>query len=198
MKIYTKAGDHGTTNLMNIQHVSKDDDRINLLGNIDELTSNIGLAKAVETSNNIKLELERIQKNLMKIMASIADQYNTEYNLSEAEIAHLEEEIDRLENSFSRRKEFILPGDCVESARFDVIRTITRRTERSLVVVDKQYAVDSGAKKYVNRLSDYFYILARYNDFKNANNSCTITADMNSGITQEELVKAIVKELQRW
>lgn len=165
MSIYTKTGDKGYTNLMKIQNVSKTDERIQLLGNIDELTSSIGLVKASDNREKVISELERIQKNLMTVMASIADPGNKEFILSENEITYLEEEINRLEDSFPRNKEFVLPGGNSISAQLDVCRTVARRAERWLVQVDRRYGVDKFCKVYMNRLADYLYMLARYTDY---------------------------------
>jgi ATP:cob(I)alamin adenosyltransferase len=165
MSIYTKTGDKGYTNLMKIQNVSKSDDRIQLLGNIDELTSSIGLVKAWDNREKIKFQLERIQKNLMTVMASIADPGNKTFILNEEETTYLEEEINRLEDSFPRKKEFVLPGSNSISAQLDVCRTVTRRAERWLIQVDKRFGVDKWSKIYMNRLADYLYMLARYTDY---------------------------------
>jgi len=176
MNIYTKTGDDGTTSLKKLQNVSKFDDRIQLLGNIDELTSSLGVVKASEARAEVKAELERIQINLVKIMSSVADQNNEEYYLPEKEVTHLEEEIDRMENSFPRKKEFVLPGSNIKSAQIDLARTVARRAERSLIVVASKYKVDQETKKYMNRLADYLYILARYIDYhyekKDSNSNC--------------------------
>lgn len=169
MTIYTKTGDKGITRLAKVQHISKSDERIHLLGNIDELTSHIGLVKASETRDDIRVELERVQNNLKTVMAGIADQYNTTYAMKEIEVNHLEEEINRMESSFSMPKEFIIPGENVLSAQFDITRTVARRAERYLSNVEKRYHVDQVMLKYMNRLSDYLFVLARYTDdmFKN-------------------------------
>lgn len=202
MSIYTKTGDKGYTNLMKIQNISKSDDRIQLLGNIDELTSSIGLVKAFDNREEVKLQLERIQKNLMNVMAGIADPGNKGFILSEEEITYLEDEINRLEDSFNRKKEFVLPGSNSISAQLDVCRTVARRAERWLVQVDRRYSVDKYSKIYMNRLADYLYMLARYTDYKleedingntkkEANNQKNITSKnnyigMNQGVEIHE------------
>ena len=165
MSIYTKAGDKGMTSLARTQNIPKSDDRIQLLGSLDELTSCLGLVKASETKPVIRVEIEKVQQNLMTIMAGIADQYNKDYKIKEEETLHLEEEINRMEEIYPRKQEFILPGDCIQSAQIDVARTIARRAERLMVAVDRKFTIDSGAKKYMNRLADYLYILARYTDY---------------------------------
>lgn len=166
-KIYTKSGDKGMTSLMKIQNVFKDDDRIELLGAIDELTSNLGLVKTLELEEKIKTQIVHIQQNLMTIMAGIADSYNQEHKLKEEEILVLEADIDELEALFPREKRFILPGDNRISAQLDVARTVTRRAERWMVCVDRKFGVDKNAKRFLNRLADYLYVTARYIDYLN-------------------------------
>jgi len=198
MSIYTKTGDKGFTSLAKLQNISKSDDRIQLLGNIDELTSNIGLVKASETREEVKLQLERIQKNLMTIMAGIADQYNSEFKMDEKEVMHLEEEINRLEDSFPRKKEFIIPGSNVKSAHMDVTRTIARRAERWLNAVDKKYNADSVAKKYMNRLADYLYMLARYTDYlqqSNKNSQINQLSEEQPKMINDEIIQLVLNKL---
>jgi ATP:cob(I)alamin adenosyltransferase len=198
MNIYTKTGDNGSTNLMKLQNVSKTDDRIQCLGTIDELTSQIGAVKAFETNEEVRKELERIQRNLMKIMAAIADQFNKEYKFSENEVTRLEEEIDRLETSFERKKEFVLPGSNPKSAQIDVARTIARRAERTLIAVDKKFNADAGAKKYMNRLADYLYMLARYNDNlieKDNTGKINQPKEVAPKMVNDDLVNAVLSKL---
>lgn len=164
MGIYTKTGDQGTTTLVNANHISKSDDRIELLGTIDELTSHLGIVKAASDDAGLKEFLERIQQNLMTVMAREADFSNRSYRLGPDEVKVLEEEIDRLENSFLREHQFILPGGCPRSAQIDVARTVARRAERRLAPVDRKYGSDPVIRQYMNRLSDYLYVLARYTD----------------------------------
>lgn len=164
MNIYTKNGDRGTTELVNAKNVSKSDDRIQLVGTIDELTSHIGLVKTMLSEKDTLRILEKIQTTLMTIMAGIADSYNREYKINDDKTEILEEEIDRLEALFKRPKEFILPGKCRLSAEIDITRTVARRAERALAAVSVKFGADTGAKKYLNRLADYLYVLARYVD----------------------------------
>lgn len=206
MSIYTKTGDSGTTRLMKIQNVAKSDDRIQLLGTIDELTSNLGLVKTMESRQTMIDELEHIQRNLMTIMAGVADQFNLEHKLPEEEVSHLEKEINRMENSFPRKKEFVLPGENELSARYDVARTVARRAERCLTVVDRKFDADTGAKKYMNRLADYLYMAARYTDYQTAQGEMIISQGRKEGSkdtsvkssqmpNQEYLVNAVLNKL---
>ena len=109
MNIYTKHGDRGTTSLANGMSVSKSDDRIELLGTIDELNSHIGLAKVLADAS-LKERLSHIQRNLMQIMAGVADPRNLDYRFTQDETSALEKEIDQIESSFPRAKEFVLYG----------------------------------------------------------------------------------------
>lgn len=165
MKVYTKAGDAGYTSLMDEKNVSKSDDRIRLLGSIDELTSNIGLVRSESKDSVLNEFLEQIQHKLMQFMAHVADRKNLMYFFEQSDITLLEKNIDQYEVSIIRQKNFILPGKCHLSAGLDVARTVARRAETHLTEVDKTYAIEPNSKKYINRLSDYLYIAARYVEF---------------------------------
>ena len=171
MKIYTKHGDGGMTTLMSATQISKADERIATLGSIDELTSQLGLAKAhiasmgTEDSAVCVEHFERIQASLMKVMASIAEPRNKKHELLPEETAFLEQIIDAVEASFPREHHFVMPGYCELSARLDVARTTARRAERQLAVMDRKYAANAASKAYLNRLSDYLYMLARRADY---------------------------------
>ena len=165
MKVYTRKGDKGKTSLINEVEVSKSDERIELLGTIDELSAAIGFAKVV-MSEEVQEELSAIQKELMFIMAGIADNDNPMYQVDEDEIHALEEKIDNIENQFEREKKLVLYGECEESARLDLARVAARKAERYFWKIQKEYNLDILAIQYMNRLSDYFYILARFEDSK--------------------------------
>ena len=164
MNIYTKNGDQGNSTLMDGKQTPKYDDRFHLLGSIDELTSQIGMAK-LKSDSRLKTNLTRIQKLLITVMASVADIANPAYFLEETEVTWLEQQIDQIERSFPRKKEFILPGETDLSTRLDVARTVCRRAERWMAAVHRNYCVDQTAMKFINRLSDYLYIEGRYADY---------------------------------
>ncbi len=187
MKIYTKTGDSGSTFLMNNVRVSKSDDRIELLGTIDELNSHLGLAK-VAADLVTKETLSRIQGELMSLMAGIADPRNQKYKVKEDQISFLEQEIDRIETSFEREKKFVLYGGCEFSARLDVARAVARRAERCFRKVSLRYGADANALRYLNRLSDYLYISARYADYLNKHKEI-------SSRQLESIVKEVIKHL---
>ena len=167
MSIYTKNGDKGTTNLVHTKNVSKSDDRIQLEGTIEELSSHIGVLKTMIEDGEILRFLEKIQENLMKIADGVADPYNRDYKINDDKTELLEEEIDRLEELFNLPKESLLPGTCRLSAEIDVTRAVARRAERDLATVSVKFGSDTGSKKYMNRLADYLYVLARYEEAKN-------------------------------
>ena len=160
MKIYTKGGDFGTTTLCGGKPVSKTDERIELLGTIDEVNSHLGLAKVV-AEDSLKESISHLQRNLMTVMAGISDADNTEFFIKDEQIADLEKEIDELEASFEREKGFVLYGTNELSARLDVARAVLRRAERDFCRVAQKYKTNKNAQVYINRLSDYLYILAR-------------------------------------
>ena len=166
MNIYTKNGDKGTTNLIHTKNVSKSDDRIQLVGTIDELTSHLGLVKTMLEDADAVHMLESIQEHLITVMAGVADPYSRDYKTSDDKTEVLEQEIDRLQTLYQQPKEFkfVLPGQCRLSAEIDIARTVARRAERALALVSVKFGADNGAKKYMNRLADYLYVLARYTD----------------------------------
>ena len=147
MKVYTKQGDGGMTSLMNGIRVSKWDERVELLGTLDELNSHIGLVKAATKGDgDLPERLSKIQRELMSMMAQVAAP----------------------SDAFPRKKEFVLYGGCELSARLDVARAVARRAERRFHKVAKCYRIDANALKYMNRLSDYLYIEARYADYQDS------------------------------
>ena len=164
MKIYTKTGDKGTTAMLSGIRIRKSDERIELIGTIDELNSHIGFVKVV-ASNSLKIELEEIQRTLMTIMSGLSDSRNRGYKIGEEKVQILEKEIDRVEQLFPRKKEFVLYGGCELSARLDVARAVARRADRIFAKVKNVHGVHPISMEYVNRLADYLYIQARYADF---------------------------------
>lgn len=171
MKIYTKTGDAGTTSLVHTKNITKSDDRLEVMGTMDELTSHIGLIKTKIQDEQVISFLEGIQQTLLTVMAGIADSYNTKYKLKEESSVELEKEIDRLEESFDRPKDFILPGSNSVSAEIDIARTVALRAERRLAAVSVKFGSDVGAKRYMNRLADYLYMLARSYEAKTEQNN---------------------------
>ena len=164
IEVYTGYGDKGMTDLSHTKNVSKSDDRICLMGSIEELVSHIGLVRALIGDGNVVRMLEKISETLKKITDGVSDPYNREFKVSEDRTELLEEEIGRMRKIFSGERLPILPGNSRVAAEIDVTRAVARRAERELALVSVKFGSDTGAKKYMNRLSDYFYVLARYVD----------------------------------
>ena len=164
MEVHTGYGDKGMTDLSHTKNVSKSDDRICLMGSIEELVSHIGLVRALIGDGDVVRMLEKISETLKKITDGVSDPYNREFKVSEDRTELLEEEIGRMRKIFSGERLPILPGDSRVAAEIDVTRAVARRAERELALVSVKFGSDTGAKKYMNRLSDYFYVLARYVD----------------------------------
>ena len=164
MEVYTGYGDKGMTDLSHTKNVSKSDDRICLMGSVEELMSHIGLVRVLVDDVDVVRMLEKISETLKKIIDGVSDPYNREFKVSEDRTELLEEEIGRRRKIFSGERLPILPGDSRVAAEIDVTRAVARRAERELALVSVKFGSDTGAKKYMNRLSDYFYVLARYVD----------------------------------
>lgn len=163
MSIYTANGDKGTTNLVHTKNVSKSDDRIQLVGTIDELSSHLGLIKTMMSEVDDIRFIENIQRTLNAVCSGVADPFNREFRTEDDRTGQLEEEISRLEGLFHcPEEENILPGSSRLSAELDIARAVARRAERDLAAVSVKFGADNGAKKYMNRLSDYLYVMARY------------------------------------
>lgn len=162
MKIYTKTGDAGMTSLVGGTRVSKAHPRVMTYGNLDELISLLGLLRC-ETAGQ-DLPLRRIQIQLMNASAHLADDGRSGRlkPFDEDETTFLENEIDRLTGQMPPQTAFILPGEPRAAALAHVARTICRRAERSAVRIEDPSDQDKAAIRYVNRLSDYLFTLARY------------------------------------
>lgn len=168
MKIYTKTGDKGTTSLIGGTKVSKAHLRIEAYGTVDELNSYLGLCKDLLTDDNSKATLQEIQDRLFTIGAALACDPEKETkmkipDLKEEDIALLEKEIDAMDGTLPPMKSFILPGGHPTVAHIHIGRCICRRAERCCVRLEaEQHEVESIIIKYLNRLSDYLFVLARY------------------------------------
>ena len=186
MEVYTGYGDKGMTDLSHTKNVSKSDDRICLMGSIEELVSHIGLVRALIGDGDVVRMLEKISETLKKITDGVSDPYNREFKVSEDRTELLEEEIGRMKEIFSGEKLPILPGDSRVAAEVDVTRAVSRRAERELALVSVKFGSDTGAKKYMNRLSDYFYVLARYVDVAKIKEKKAEAAESVQGAVRSE------------
>ena len=165
MSIYTKRGDRGITDMAHVGNISKSDDRIRLMGEADELNSHIELVKSMLRQSEILQFLERIQKNLDLIAAGVSNPYDRDCKVSEKETAVLEAETDKLEALCEKPVPEKFTGKSRLAAEIDIARTVARRTERCLAQVSVKFGADIESKRFLNRLSDYLYILARYIEY---------------------------------
>ena len=186
MEVYTGYGDKGMTDLSHTKNVSKSDDRICLMGSVEELMSHIGLVRVLVDDGDVVRMLEKISETLKKIIDGVSDPYNREFKVSEDRTELLEEEIGRMKEIFSGEKLPILPGDSRVAAEVDVTRAVARRAERELALVSVKFGSDTGAKKYMNRLSDYFYVLARYVDVAKIKEKKAEAAESVQGAVRSE------------
>lgn len=171
MKIYTRTGDKGTTQVYADKplRVDKDDAVVNSYGDIDELNSQLGLLAAVAAAE-FRPHLHSIQRNLFQ--AGFAISANT--SLSEADIKALEDEIDALSKVMPPQTQFVLPGGCTAAAQSHVCRAVCRRAERAVISLRRHYDVPEVVPAYLNRLSDYLFTLARYLNFQAKINDVTV------------------------
>ena len=169
-KVYTRKGDQGQTSLVGGQRVSKASTRLEAYGTIDELSSHLGLLAAMLPEGHEKDLVERIQNNLFNVCTNLAtDQDQTELYpsayLPEGAIKELEDEVDSIMHELPERQGFILPGGTQEAAQAHVCRTVCRRAERRIVALAEEATVSPEVQQYVNRLSDYLFILAKKLNF---------------------------------
>jgi cob(I)alamin adenosyltransferase len=167
MKIYTKTGDQGTTSLFGGKRVSKADLRIDTYGTVDELNSWIGLLRDQPVNEKRKDVLTQIQDRLFTIGSILATEPgNTKVkvpSLVEDDVVFLEKQIDEMESELSPMKFFILPGGHQSVSFCHIARTVCRRAERLTIALNEHESVNSLVIKYLNRLSDHLFVLARKN-----------------------------------
>lgn len=172
MKIYTKTGDKGETALYGGTRVSKASARVESYGNIDELNSFIGFAKSEIHDEKVLAQLKKIQFDLFTVGSESATptdklmlangKSRLSLMISETEIEELENWMDEFEKELEPLQYFILPGGGKSATALHLCRTVCRRAERSLVFLNETEEVRPELIKYLNRLSDYLFVLARY------------------------------------
>ena len=158
-KIYTKTGDDGTTGLGDGSRVAKDSARVAAYGTVDEANSCIGLVLASDLPEDVRTLLTSVQHQLFDLGGELCIPGHAA--IFDADIARLEEQLDALNEPLPALKDFILPGGGEAAARCHIARTVVRRAERETVSLARQDAVRSEAVRYLNRLSDLLFVLAR-------------------------------------
>jgi cob(I)alamin adenosyltransferase len=165
-RIYTRGGDRGQTSLGDGSRVAKHGLRVAAYGTVDEANATIGLARlhAGEAADEM---LMRIQNDLFDVGADLCtpEQENPPYpplRVVDSQVTRLEEEIDRMNAELEKLKSFVLPGGTPVSAHLHLARTVVRRAERLIAELMGEETVNEAALRYVNRLSDHLFVLARY------------------------------------
>src|SRR5438876_1332575 len=173
-RVYTRGGDKGETGLAGGQRIAKDSQRIEAYGTVDELNAVIGVARdtaeALIAKHPVMAEfdamLKRVQHELFNVGSILAtlppDVHPRQARVTDAEIAQLEAEIDKMNEGLPALRSFVLPGGCRLNAELHVCRTVCRRAERRLVALARAEQVPPEAVKYLNRLSDAMFVWSRW------------------------------------
>jgi len=180
MKIYTRTGDEGETGLFGGGRVSKDDPRVAAYGDVDELNSALGVARATIPADLFDAELEAIQRDLFSLGGHLAtpdpDKVRTalaKAELSVARVNAFEQGIDAADTELIPLRAFVLPAGAPKAAALHLARTVCRRAERSVVTLARQSEVPALFLVYLNRLSDYLFTLARLANRRAGRNDVT-------------------------
>jgi cob(I)alamin adenosyltransferase len=166
VKIYTRTGDTGETSLFGGARVAKSDPRVETYGDVDELNAWLGLARASRVDAAIDPDIVQLQRDLFALGAQLADPADkiaprvTKAIIADSDVERLEAAIDRLEAELPPLRRFILAGGTPAGAALHVARTVCRRAERRMVALDPP--VDPVLLRYVNRLSDLLFVMARF------------------------------------
>lgn len=172
MKIYTKTGDTGKTSLFGGTRVPKHNNRIDSYGTVDELNAHMGMVRDQKISNEEKTFITGIQENLFTIGAILATEPEKQKKkdgsdrldiaqISEGHIEQLEKNIDEMNEGLPEMTHFILPGGHVAVSHCHIARTVCRRAERRVTELHQESPVDPLVIKYLNRLSDWLFVLSR-------------------------------------
>lgn len=166
MKIYTKGGDKGMTSLFDNKRVAKNSTRVESYGTVDELNSHLGLARTLIKDKKISSTIKMIQRELFDLAGELAtsDQEKFSEKIDQSNIEGLETTIDELLDEMNQKQlsKFIIPGSNSASAALHIARTVCRRAERRIISLADEEEIREDILKYINRLSDLIYSMARY------------------------------------
>lgn len=165
MRVYTRTGDKGTTSLASGTRVPKDHPRLETYGSVDELNSNLGMLGSLVVDDGALLMLKKIQNRVFTISSRLAvdvDEFLERLpEIKEADISALEKDMDRMLDLLPPLKNFIIPGGHQAVAQCHIARTVCRRVERLMVRLSETVNIQDNMLIYVNRLSDFLFVLAR-------------------------------------
>ncbi len=170
MKIYTKTGDKGETSLFGGQRVSKDNLRIEAYGTVDELNSVLGMAWNEIHDTDVKETVRKIQNDLFTLGADLATPLEKDSRVNITRIGiecieWVEKKIDFFEEKLPELRAFIIPGGSKSASILHFARTVSRRAERNVVTLSKSVDIGDNIVIYLNRLSDLFFVLSRYENY---------------------------------
>ncbi|HEX9160371.1 MAG TPA: cob(I)yrinic acid a,c-diamide adenosyltransferase [Thermoanaerobaculia bacterium] len=169
MKIYTRTGDTGETSLFGGSRVPKNDPRIEAYGTVDELNAFVGAARAVWQDSPIDAQLAAVQSDLFDIGALLSSPGSSRFKGADpSRVGDLERAIDDMERELAPLKSFILPGGSIAASQLHIARTVCRRAERLVVALGDDSA--SATITYLNRLSDFLFVAARFANLRNGVN----------------------------
>ena len=161
MSIATKTGDKGSTSLLSVERVPKDDLRVEAYGSIDEFNSFLGNAKHSLNNKELKTLIKNIQRNLFRVCVELADSSGKFKNvIRKSEIEKLDEILNSIEKDV-KLTGFVIPGNSPASANLDICRSVCRRAERRIITLNRTDKINEHLLKYINRLSDLLFIIAR-------------------------------------
>ena len=163
MSVTTKTGDKGTTSLYTGERVEKSCLRVEVYGTIDEAGSALSMARAFATKAEVKDRILALQKQLSLLMADFASLNKAPYITAET-VTEIEGAIAELEEKLPPLKCFLIPGDTKAGAMLDMARTIARRAERAACRLAQETAVAESDRRYLNRISDYCFLLMRFEE----------------------------------
>ncbi len=170
MKIYTRTGDDGTTGLFGGGRVSKNSLRVDAYGTVDELNAYLGLVRAHKPSAESDSALQTVQDTLFHLGADLATPLDSDAKwvtrITEPQVAWLEQHIDEMTAKLPELRAFILPGGTFVSSHIHVARTVCRRAERLTVALAEAEPLNAQALIYLNRLSDWLFTLARFENMQ--------------------------------
>jgi len=164
MKIYTGTGDDGETSLFSGQRVSKTHPRVAAYGTLDEMNSILGAAVAAEPTGPVRTALLDIQKSTFDLCTDLATvlQPGQSPRITDETVLEIERKMDRLMALLPEMKTFVLPGGSPAACQIHIARTVARRAEREALLVEESARIARTPMVFLNRLSDYLYLLARY------------------------------------